>query len=84
MKLQAFSIFDEKSGVFGLPFFTKNKGMALRSFSDLVKDQNTSIFRHPDDFKLYLIGDFDDVSGELSHLAQPEFVAHAGDFINDK
>lgn len=82
MELKVFSIFDEKGKCFGQPFFMAHNGMALRAFSDLVGDKQTTINKHPGDYKLYYLGEFDDNSGELSSLAQPEFLAHASDFIS--
>ena len=84
MQIQVFSIRDGKSCVFGMPFFRVNKGVAMRDFSDLVNDVQTSIHKHPDDFKLYSLGEFDDNSGEFVSLPQPEFLAHGSDFINIK
>lgn len=81
MTMLVYSIFDEKAAVFGVPFFMKNKGIALRAFGDLIKDGNTSINKHPDDFKLYYLGEFDDNSGSLVSCKQPEFIAHAVDFV---
>lgn len=84
MILKVFSVFDEKAQVFGQPFFLPHNGIALRSFSDLVQDSQTSINRHPEDFKLYLIGSYDDNSGSLNPVAQPEFLANATDFVKPK
>lgn len=84
MILKVFSVFDEKSAFFGQPFFLPHNGVALRSFSDLVSDPQTSVNRHPEDFKLYLIGTFDDNSGGLTSLAQPEFLANATDYVKVK
>lgn len=84
MTLKVFSIFDEKAKCYGQPFFMAHNGMALRAFSDLIQDKNTTPGKHPSDFKLYCLGTFEDNSGELSSLAQPDFIAHAIDFIQDK
>ena len=83
MKLLAFSIYDEKAGIFNNPFFFATKGLATRAFSDLVLDERSMIAQHPSDFKLYCLGEFDQVTGEfISKL--PEFMAHATDFIVKK
>lgn len=81
MKQQVYSILDVKSSVFSQPFFMVSKGVALRNFGDLVNDPQTTISKHPSDFKLYFIGEFDDNSGGLSPLAQPEFICSADDFV---
>lgn len=83
MLLKVYSIYDEKAKCFGQPFFMAHNGMALRAFSDLIQDKNTMVAKHPSDFKLYVLGEFDDNSGGLSTLAQPEFLSNALDFVND-
>lgn len=83
MEVKIFSIFDEKGKAFMPPFFRPHHGQAVRDFSDLVSDKSTSINKHPEDFKLYCLGVFDDVSGGLSPVAQPEFIGNAKDFLNN-
>lgn len=82
MKVHVFSILDEKSLVFSQPFFMQSKGAAVRAFSDLVQDKSTSIAKHPADYRLYVIGEFDDVSGALQSLPQPEFLYTGADFVD--
>lgn len=82
MIIKIFSINDVKALSFGQPFFAVNKGIAVRMFSDLVNDKNSMVSKHPDDFKLYMLGEFDDNSGGLSPVAQPEFLHSASEFVN--
>lgn len=82
MKLQVFSIFDEKAQVYKAPMFIPHKGEALRTFSDITKNQETLIAKHPEDYKLYLLGTFDDNSGKMEPLAEPEFLINATDYSN--
>jgi len=81
MVLKMFSIFDEKASVFSQPFYSAHNGTALRSFSDLVNEPNNNVSKHPEDFKLYYLGDFDDNSGGLLSKPQPEFLCNATDFV---
>jgi len=80
MKLLGFAIFDEKGAVYSTPFFMAHRGLAIRTFNDLVTDANSKISKHPEDYKLYVIGDYDDVSGVLTSLPQPEFLNNGTDF----
>lgn len=34
-------------------------------FTDLANDKNTTVGRHPEDFKLVRLGEFDDIEGTL-------------------
>lgn len=75
MVLKAFSIFDIKAEVFSPPFFMTTHGEAIRAFKDLANDPNTTVGRHPSDFRLMCIGTFDNCSGkfEAAELASLGF-----------
>lgn len=65
MKLNVYSVFDSKAAVYGTPFFQVNDMVAMRSFSQLANDSNSSVNRFPEDYTLYLIGYYDDSVGEV-------------------
>ena len=81
MNLLVFSVFDDKGGVYGNPIFVNNRAVAVRSFSDAVQAEGSNFAKHAADYKLYYLGSFDNVSGELIKLNVPEFVCHAPDFV---
>ncbi len=81
MKLIIFSVFDEKSGAFGTPFFCPAIGQALRLFGDLAVDDKTSVGRHPEDYKLYEVGAWLDDCAKFQSCEQPKFLGHATDFV---
>jgi len=74
MILNVYSIFDTKALVFNTPFFAHNNASAVRSVSDLAADLNTSVGRHPSDFVLYRIGQYNDEQGVLAPLDIREHV----------
>ena len=63
--LQMFSIFDEVAMAYLPPFFLPNEGMAHRTFMDCVGDENHAFGKHPSNYTLYRIGEFDSTTGEL-------------------
>lgn len=73
---------DSAAGGFGRPVFSASTGVAARSFSDEVNrvaDDN-QMNKHPGDFELWKIGEYDDVSGVVTsceHL----FLARGKDVI---
>lgn len=77
-----FSVFDEKAQVYSTPVFLPHKGLAVREFSDVVKDKNSALAKHPSDYKLCLLGEFDNVSGGFLACPQPEFVCSAIEFVD--
>lgn len=81
MVLKAFSVRDVKAEAYMPPFFMSTTSMALRAFADAVGDGKSQFCRHPEDFFLFHIGDFDEQSGLLSPVATPLFLACASEFV---
>lgn len=77
MLLKAYSIYDVKSLAYHTPYFTSTDGAAARSFSDLVNDINTNVGRHPNDYVLYCVGEFDDAKGVMIPLSPMRHVVDA-------
>lgn len=68
MNLLVFSIFDSKMARYSTPFFDEREASAIRNFSDWVNDGSNPgnmLFKHPEDFSLFFVGEFDRDSGEL-------------------
>lgn len=82
MNLKAFSVFDQKVGAFMPPIFYQTTGQAERAFGDAVKDDTTGIAKHPEDYSLHSIGEFDQDRGVfLPREHGPEIVCHATIFL---
>ena len=63
MKLNVYSIHDSAAKAFTQPFFMHNDGLAIRAFQGNVNSkEGNNISDHPDQFTLYKIGEFDDVT----------------------
>lgn len=59
------SIHDVKSEAWMQPMFFQANGAAVRAFSDACRDVKSPIGMHPEDYHLYLIGEFDEESGQI-------------------
>lgn len=68
MILRAYSLLDVKALQYNPPFFQSTDAVAIRALRDLVNDLNTTVGRHPSDFKLYCIGSYDDSTGHFEPL----------------
>lgn len=77
MRLRAYSIFDNKALQYHPPFFASTNGQAVRSMSDLANDPQTNIGRHPGDYVLYCIGEYDDAKGAMLPISPLEHVVDA-------
>lgn len=86
MKLSVYSVYDKKANCYlrTFTYFVSHDGESLRIFGDMVSDVKLPLVRHPEDYALYKLSDFDDVSGVFSPLSAPKFMSHAIDFINEK
>ena len=71
MILKVFSVYDSKVEAYMTPFFMHSKGQAIRSFMDTIADSNTQFAKHPEDFTLFLLGDYDDQTGKFVMSATP-------------
>lgn len=71
MILSLFSIYDKKVGAFSAPMMMRSKGEAIRSFTDAVGDAKSEFCRHPEDYLLNKIGEFDDNSGVVTPMLEP-------------
>lgn len=77
MILKVFTVRDSKSEVFNQPFFQRSHGEAERNFRTLVGDATSNISKYPEDYDLYYLGEYDDLSGKMSILDTPQHVVKA-------
>lgn len=82
MRYKIFAIRDRAADVFGQPMFMPSTGVAIRGFSDEVNRvaDNNNLNKHPEDFDLYSLGEYDDETGEFS-TTRPTQVAVGKDVI---
>lgn len=78
------SVQDRASGVFMRPFFVPHRNIAIRDFTDEVnrKADDNQLSKHPDDFDLYLLGQFDDNTGVFTSENGPVVLVRAKDVFN--
>lgn len=72
--MEAFAIRDVKVSSYGTPFFQKNAIEAQRGFQHIVNDKTTMIGMYPEDFELYYLGDYEEVTARFNMLEQPKFI----------
>lgn len=79
MILKVFTVRDAKVEAYMQPFFARAKGEALRSFMDTVSKPDHQFSEHPEDFSLYYLGEYDENTGALLPLTEPELMGKAID-----
>lgn len=77
MKYFVMSVRDSGIEAFGQPFYVVSIGQATRSFSDAINSdkQDDMLAKHPDDFTLFHLGEFDDARANFELLPSPRIVA---------
>ena len=65
MRYKVLAVRDRAIDAYGQPFFSASVGAAIRGFTDEVNNprEGNQLNKHPEDFDLYLLGEFDDSKG---------------------
>jgi len=82
MRYKVLTVRDRAIDAYGQPFFSASVGGAIRSFSDEINraHENNQLNKHPEDFDLFSLGEFDDQTGEFD-ATRPQQVAVGKDLI---
>ena len=80
---QMFVLQDVKGGTFGNPVFVPSLGTLVRDITDVVNDRKADqlLSKHPADFRLFRLGEFDDTSGRFVLSEHPEFILDCSSLI---
>lgn len=71
MVLRVFAVYDSKTEAYLQPFFMQTKGSAIRAWMDVVNDTSTQFHKHPTDFTLFEIAEYDDQTGKFTNHHTP-------------
>lgn len=74
------SVFDSKAQLFSTPFVSHSRITAVRDFEGAVRDSGGGINKFPQDYQLYLIGNWNEESGFISALDVPELLVRGDSF----
>lgn len=77
MQLKIYSIRDSKGELYNTPFFQRTHGEAERAFRQLASDENSLVWKYPDDFDLYYIGELDNQTGVITPQSTPQHILKA-------
>ena len=82
MNLFIVSVKDRAAEVFNRPFYVPHRNVAIRDFTDEVNRVavDNHLNKHPDDFDLYLLGEFNDSTGEFI-MSTPQVLVRAKDVL---
>jgi len=66
MKHLLFTVHDVKAEIFLPPFFVPTLGIAKRAFADAINSEEHQFAKHPHDYTLFLIGEYEDLDATIS------------------
>lgn len=71
------AVHDRAAAAYGRPIFALAIGQAIRSFQDEIRRvaPDNEMNRHPEDYDLYELGEFDDNTGQFTSLSSPIQIA---------
>lgn len=69
MLWKLYSVLDLKAGFFKPPFCARSNGEAIRMLAEAARDPDTQLAQYPDDFALYELATFNDVTGAIDPIA---------------
>jgi hypothetical protein len=83
MKMTVITIRDIVANLYAAPQFVQSKGSAIRAFSDEVNrsDPGNQIYKHPSDYELYALGQYDDETAQFELYSLPERLALAAELV---
>lgn len=81
---RVFSVYDSKAGAHLQPFFSPTKGTAVRSITELVRDEKHQFGKYPSDYTLFYLGEFEDTMGKFTLQPAPASLGVLVEFLEDK
>lgn len=60
MKLKVYSVYDSKVECYFPPVYYRARGEAYRAFEDDCRNEKTNLYKHPEDYTFFELGEFDD------------------------
>jgi len=68
-----YAVFDRKAEMYSQPFLEIKDGTAIRAVQDIVINNKDHAFaKHPSDFSLHKLGEFDETTGVITGKNKPE------------
>lgn len=82
-RLLIFSVFDEKAQAYSKILGVHTTiNVAIREFTVACQNPETFYNRFPNDYSLYHLGTYDEISGRITSFPEPRFVIRASEILN--
>lgn len=78
-----YTVYDAKAEFYATPFFARNNGEALRMFQEAANDKTITIGQYPEDYALFCIGEWDELSGVINLPTEFQSLGRAIDYVKN-
>jgi hypothetical protein len=84
MKVNIYAVYDSAAKAYGRPIFLQADGLVMRAFKDMVNDprKETDISKHPEQFTLFKIAEYDDQHGVIVPLETLKLMASGHEMVD--
>lgn len=80
MKVGLYAVYDSASRIYDGPVPSNNDEVAMRNFVNMCKNLDSPIGKNPECFSLWLVGSYDDSTGEVEPEVK-QCLLHANDVL---
>lgn len=77
-----FTVFDSKAEIFLPPFFVPTLGIAKRAFIDCINSPDHQFGKHPSDYTLFQLGNFNDADGMMEEPYTKKSIGNGVEFLD--
>jgi len=82
MITKIFSIYDEATQAYMMPFFSPQNASAIRAIVTQLRETESMLAHNPEHFSLYCLGSFNDQNGQLDIMEEhPELIGKMTDYL---
>ena len=81
MRLKCYTVYDGKVAAYLPPFYCRADGEAIRMFAESVMSEGHQFAKHPEDFTLFYIGEYDDETAKVECVITPVSLGTALEFL---
>lgn len=81
MKISLLSVYDKQIQAYGAIFTARTIGEAIRGLTDHVADKTTEIAKHPEDYQLFKLGEWDNETGKIYPTETPMMIISAEELV---
>lgn len=78
---KVYAVWDAQISSFDQPIFLRSKGEAIRGFADAANDPKTYVGKHPQDYTLFEIAEYDRDKGSFQNHPTPISLGLAIEFV---